>query len=144
MESWQESVKNMAAEANAIVFVDGKSEGVAWERGMLLDAPFTDKTLFLMGAEADWRSIQQIVDHLGISDQHLLRRIGRLSRRHIPIGIHLRTDVVRLYYSKVFQMSAYHSAILDFCNNSGLRAGARHRKVSSRVVSATEGKGAAA
>lgn len=144
MESWQESVKNMAAEADAIVFVDGKSEGVAWERGMLLDAPFTDKTLFLVGAEADWRSIQQIVEHLGIADPLLLRRIGRLSRRHVPIGIHLRADIVRLYYSKAFQMSAYHSAILDFCNNSGLRAGTRHRTVSSRVVSATEDKGAAA
>lgn len=129
-EEWRLSVSNMAEDADAIVFVDGEGEGIAWERNMLLSGQHVGKTLFLMSASGDWRSIQEIMQLAGYADESVSRKVSMLSRKHIPVGVHIGRGTVRLYYSKTFQMSAYHTTILDFCNFSGLRAGTRLRNAS--------------
>jgi hypothetical protein len=102
-KEWQSSVRSMAEEADAIVFVDGEGQGIAWERNMLLNGQHVGKTLFLIGTSGNWRSIREIVRLAGCEDDFVSRKIGLLSRRHTPIGIHVGGDTLRLYYSKLFR-----------------------------------------
>jgi hypothetical protein len=126
-EEWQASVSKMADDAHAVVFVDGESKGIAWERNMLLNGQHLGKTLFLISASGNWRSVQEIAELAGFADESISQKISSLARKHIPVGVHISGSAVRLYYSKTFKMSAYHTAMLDFCNFSGLRARAPMR-----------------
>jgi hypothetical protein len=51
-QSWQDSVALLAAEAQAIVLVMGRSEGVIWEMDLVAAAGYLNKTLFVMPPHA--------------------------------------------------------------------------------------------
>jgi hypothetical protein len=51
-QSWQDAVARLAAEAQTIVLVMGRSEGVAWEMNLVATAGHLNKTLFVMPPDA--------------------------------------------------------------------------------------------
>lgn len=122
-DEWQSAVVRMAKTSNAVVFVDGEGEGIAWERNMLLEQGFYRKTLFLFGLSGSWGVVEAVIGGADNVDDAVLKKISTLAkRRRLPIGLHISDSAVCLYYARAREMSAYHAAIMDFCNLGGLRA----------------------
>lgn len=122
-DEWQSAVMRMAKTSHTIVFVDGEGEGIAWERNMLLEQGYYRKTLFLFGMSGSWAVAEAVIGGTNNRDDAVLKKISALAKRQLlPIGLHVSDSDVCLYYAKAREMSAYHAAILDFCNFSGLRS----------------------
>jgi hypothetical protein len=67
--AWQDAVARLAAEAQVIVLVMGRSEGVAWEMNLVAAAGYLDKTLFVMPPNAtdeDRDTALAFFDHLRV------------------------------------------------------------------------------
>ena len=70
-QSWQNAVARLAAEAQVIVLVMGRSEGVAWEMNLVATAGHLNKTLFVMPPNAtdeDRNTALAFFEHLGIRE----------------------------------------------------------------------------
>ncbi len=122
-EEWQAAVERMSMTSDAIVFVDGEGEGIAWERNMLLGQGYYKKTLFLFGLNGSWATAESVIRGTHNEDAAILKKISTLAnRRRQPIGLHISDSTICLYHARSREMGAYHAAILDFCNLSGLRS----------------------
>jgi hypothetical protein len=89
--SWQDAVARLAAEAQAIVLVMGRSEGVAWEMNLIATAGLLSKTLFVMPPNAtdeDRSTALAFFERLGIREvDQTLFRAGDGGARLIAVWI---------------------------------------------------------
>ena len=69
--SWQDAVARLAAQAQMIVLVVGRSEGVAWEMNLVATAGHMNKTLFVMPPDAtddDRSTALAFFERLGVKE----------------------------------------------------------------------------
>ncbi|MBX9778545.1 MAG: hypothetical protein K2Y71_29580 [Xanthobacteraceae bacterium] len=70
-QDWQHAVARLAAEAQTIVLVMGRSEGAVWEMNLVATAGHLHKTLFVMPPDAtddDWRTALAFFEGLGVKE----------------------------------------------------------------------------
>jgi hypothetical protein len=70
-QSWQDAVVRLAAEAQTIVLVMGRSEGVVWEMDLVATAGHLNKTLFVLPPDAtedDRSTALAFFERLGVKE----------------------------------------------------------------------------
>ena len=89
--TWQDAVARLAAEAQLIVVVMGRSEGVAWEMNLVATAGYLNKTLFVMPPNAtdeDRNTALAFFEHLRVEDvDRSLFQIGEGAARLIALWV---------------------------------------------------------